>query len=97
MTVYFSFDDQNVPLVPAVADRSVQDDIDDFIDSANSLDTVIDEMRDIFTPKLLIHRFDPHVLIPRRVFPHSVAWDLYTRSDFKGIVGAGKSLLVPLG
>lgn len=67
------------------------------LDGSDELDKSIQEMRDIFSPKLLCVRFNKNSLLPRRVFPHSAGWDLYTLPDYEQELAVGSSLLVPLG
>lgn len=69
----------------------------DFLNGAYSLTNAITDMRDQFSPRLKVCRFNPWVRLPYRISPLSPAWDLFTPSRFHDIVLPGQTKLIPLG
>lgn len=69
----------------------------DFVDSAISINSTIQDMYDQFSPRLKICRFNPWVRIPFRLNVLSPIWNLYTPSKFHDIILPGQTKIIPLG
>jgi len=69
----------------------------DFVDSALTITSTIQDMQDQFSPRLKVCRFNPWVRLPFRLNVNSPTWDLFTPHRFHDIILPGQTKLIPLG